>query len=120
MNNDLITRFTAIYENSGMTKTTFSQRIGVSRQQLRMYLNGTKPISAKTILRVCKEFGVKKEWLIEGSGEMTFKIENIAEEQEMQHWFMKDAIGEIKKQLADIEARLKALEDANKSSLSRK
>lgn len=120
MNNDLIQRFTAIYENSGMTKTTFSHRIGVSRQQLRMYLIGTKPISAKTILRVCKEFGVRKEWLIEGNGEMTFKIENIAEEQEMQHWFMKDAISEIKKQLVDIENRLKELEKANKSNGIRK
>lgn len=110
MNNTLLERFTTVYESSGMTINSFSDAIGITRQQLRNYLKGARPVSAKSALRVCEVFKIRKEWLLNGEGDMEIRLEDIAQEQEMQFHFMKEAIKDMNSRMDLLEKRMLAIE----------
>ena len=62
-------RIAQVVAYSGLTKTDFAERIGVSQPFVsRLCMNGTP--SDRTINDICREFGVNEVWLRTGDGDM--------------------------------------------------
>lgn len=51
----------------------FGERIGITRSSVCKLESGENSPSERTIMLICKEFNVNKEWLITGNGEITIK-----------------------------------------------
>lgn len=47
----------------------FGQRVGVTNSAVSCFENGKSKPSMSTVLCICKEFNVSKEWLLDGVGE---------------------------------------------------
>ena len=63
------TRITEIVRRSGLTKTDFAKKIGISQPFLSQLCAGTKIPSDRTISDICRVFGVDRIWLETGIGE---------------------------------------------------
>lgn len=61
-------RIRKVVELSGLSKTTFAQKINVSQQYISKLVNNGTP-SDRTISDICREFGVDEVWLRTGVGE---------------------------------------------------
>ena len=66
-------RIEAIRKSVGLTQEQFAERINLSRNYLWMLENGSRVPSDRTIGDICREFGVREEWLRTGEGEMFIK-----------------------------------------------
>lgn len=64
------TRIAAVVEYSGLTKTAFAKRIGVSQGFVSELCSGKSKPSERTISDICREFRVNEVWLRTGSGDM--------------------------------------------------
>lgn len=66
---EINSRIAAVINASGLTKTAFAERLKVSQQHIsRLAKDGTP--SDRTIVDICREFGVSEHWLRTGEGEM--------------------------------------------------
>lgn len=54
----------------GLTQQKFADRLGLKRQTIAAYEIGNIEPSESTLLLICKEFGVNKDWMLTGNGEM--------------------------------------------------
>jgi transcriptional regulator with XRE-family HTH domain len=63
-------RISTLRKYLGLNKTKFAQKIGVSSQHISMFEAGKAKFSETTINLICLTFGVRGEWLREGTGEM--------------------------------------------------
>lgn len=63
-------RLYAIRKELDLSQEEFGSKIGITRSAICNYENGTRPISEQVILAVCREFGVRPEWLRDGSGDV--------------------------------------------------
>ena len=64
------TRIATVISHSGLTKTAFAERLGISQPHVSMLANGKATPSDRTIADICREFGVDETWLRTGEGEM--------------------------------------------------
>lgn len=64
----------------GLTQAEFGARIGIKQSSVALIETG-RPTSDRTITGICKEFGVRREWLVDGEGEMFAPKENTALDQ---------------------------------------
>ena len=64
------TRIAAVIADSGLTKTAFGQRIGLTQSFVSRLALGVSAPSDRTISDICREFNVREEWLRTGEGEM--------------------------------------------------
>ena len=63
-------RIKTIRKNAGMTQQQFAEKLGVSRNTIATYETSVRvPIDA-IIISMCREFGVREEWLRTGKGAM--------------------------------------------------
>ena len=53
-----------------LSVVAFAESIGVSREAIRRFENGTNNPSARTISDICKTYNVNEHWLRFGEGEM--------------------------------------------------
>lgn len=63
-------RINSIVADSGLTKTAFGKRIGLSQSMVSMLCNGSAKPSDRTVSDICREFHVRREWLETGEGPM--------------------------------------------------
>lgn len=63
-------RIKELRKNLGLTQQRFADRLGLKRQTIAAYEMGNIEPSESTLLLICKEFGVSKDWLCSGDGEM--------------------------------------------------
>ena len=54
----------------GLTLEKFGERIGIKKSALSQLENGKTSITDQTRRSICREFGVREEWLRDGTGEM--------------------------------------------------
>ena len=77
-------RIKAIRKNAGMTQQQFAEKLGVSRNTIATYETSVRvPIDA-IIVSICREFGVREEWLRTGEGAMYQKT---TLDLELSKWF---------------------------------
>ena len=62
-------RIALVIEKSGLSKTAFGERINVSQQYVSKLVREGKP-SDRTLIDICREFNVNREWLNTGQGDM--------------------------------------------------
>ena len=72
------TRISEIVSKSGLTKTDFAKRIGISQPFLSQLCAGVKTPSDRTIADICREFDCNEVWLRTGEGE-PFKERSLEE-----------------------------------------
>jgi len=63
------TRINEIVSKSGLTKTDFAKRLGISQAFVSQLCSGVKIPSDRTIQDICREFGCNEVWLRTGEGE---------------------------------------------------
>lgn len=69
----MITRLKELLSHLGLNQTEAAQRLGVRQQNLSLILNEKRPFGPNMQRRVLSTFGVSKEWLLDGVGEMFVK-----------------------------------------------
>jgi len=100
------TRIAAVIQASGLTKTAFSRKIGLSQPFVSQLANGDASPSDRTIADICREFSVNEHWLRTGEGEM---FSTLSREEEITKFAMeiiRDPDSEFQRQLLTTMARL--------------
>ena len=67
-------RLSELIKNLGITKTAFSERLNISQAFVSQMCSGAKIPSDRTIADICREFGVREEWLRTGEGDMLLPV----------------------------------------------
>ncbi len=55
---------------TGLTQTKFAEKIGVKQNTIALLESGQRNPSTQLILSIVREFGISREWLETGEGEM--------------------------------------------------
>lgn len=77
-------RIRTIRKNAGMTQKQFAERLGISRNTVATYETSSRiPIDA-VIVSICREFGVREEWLRTGQGDI---YKELTPDSELSKWF---------------------------------
>lgn len=63
-------RICKVRKHNGLTQEKFGDRLGLTRNFIWMVERGDRVPSDRTITDICREFGVREEWLRHGTGEM--------------------------------------------------
>lgn len=66
----IITRINSLMEKEADNPNSFSKKIGIDPSGFRKKMKGETPIMPKDIKKICEAFGVSKEWLEEGKGDI--------------------------------------------------
>ena len=72
-------RIKALRKELGLTQEKFSSIIHVSRSTIGNIEVDTFPIQDRMVCDICREFGVRREWLLDGEGEMFEPIDRDVE-----------------------------------------
>ena len=62
-------RIASLRKEMGLTQKQFGERIGVQRGTVANYERGRNIPNETGLLMICREFGVRREWLETGEGE---------------------------------------------------
>ena len=102
---EINSRIAAVINASGLTKTAFSERLKVSQQHIsRLAKDGTP--SDRTIVDICREFGVSEHWLRTGEGEMFVRLSREEEITKFLMTVIRDPDSEFQRQLLATMAKL--------------
>lgn len=63
-------RLKQLRKKLGLKQRQLAERLGVTIGLVGNWEAGSQPISKPRIYQICKEFGVRREWLEDGKGEM--------------------------------------------------
>lgn len=63
-------RIKEVRKRFGLTQTEFAKRINLSQNYMTMVETGKRSPSDRTIEDICRVFGVSRDWLESGMGEM--------------------------------------------------
>ena len=63
-------RLKTLRKTLGLKQRELAKRLGVTIGLVGNWEAGSQPISKPRIYQICKEFGVRREWLEDGKGEM--------------------------------------------------
>lgn len=67
---ELKNRIKQIRKDNKLTQVEFGERIGVKGNTVTNYETGLRNPTDAVILSICREFGVNKDWLLTGKGDM--------------------------------------------------
>ena len=63
-------RIHAVRAQADLTMAEFAKRIGMTTYSISLFESGKATPSDRTVLSICREFGVNEHWLRTGEGEM--------------------------------------------------
>ena len=72
-------RVRAVRKAKKLTLEQFGAVIGMSRSTISDIENGNRSVTRQTHLSICREFGVREEWLNNGEGEMFAELDRSEE-----------------------------------------
>lgn len=90
----------------GLTLEKFGAPLGVQRSALSMIENDKSGIGDRTILLICREYGVSEAWLRDGDGEMFVPVTRNEKIARFAGELMKDETPDFRRQLVEILADL--------------
>ena len=64
------TRIKEVRSDLKMTQEAFAERIGLKRNSVAQIELGVRTPSNQVVLSICREFGIRRQWLEEGIGPM--------------------------------------------------
>lgn len=91
-------RIAAVIQHSGLSKTAFSRRVGLSQPFVSQLASGTAAPSDRTIVDICREFGVNERWLRTGEGEMLMHLSREEEIMRFAATVIRDPSSEFQRQ----------------------
>ena len=103
---DISSRISAVIKSSGLTKTAFSKKIGLSQPFVSQLASGDASPSDRTIVDICREFGVSEHWLRTGEGEMFVRLSREEEITKFTMSIIRDPDSEFQRQLLATMAKL--------------
>lgn len=103
---EINTRIAEVIRGSGLTKTAFSKRIGLSQPFVSQLASGDAAPSDRTIVDICREFGVSEQWLRTGEGEMFLRLSREEEITKFLMTVIRDPDSEFQRQLLATMAKL--------------
>ena len=63
-------RIKQIRKKIGLTQVEFGERLGLKGNTITTYETGLRIPSESVIMAICREFGINRDWLETGTGEM--------------------------------------------------
>lgn len=103
---EINTRIAEVIRASGLTKTAFAERINVSQPHISRVASGGSAPSDRTIVDICREFGVSEQWLRTGEGEMFLRLSREEEITKFAMSVIRDPDSEFQRRLLSAMARL--------------
>ena len=103
---DINTRIAAVIQASGLTKTAFAERLNVSQSFISRLAIGASVPSDRTIVDICREFGVNERWLRTGEGEMLMHLSREEEIMRFAATVVRDPSSEFQRRFVSVLARL--------------
>lgn len=103
---DINTRIAAVIQASGLTKTAFAERLNVSQSFISRLAIGASVPSDRTIVDICREFGVNERWLRTGEGEMLMHLSREEEIMRFAATVIRDPSSEFQRQALAVLAKL--------------
>lgn len=103
---DISSRISAVIRSSGLTKTAFSKKIGLSQPFVSQLASGDASPSDRTIVDICREFGVSEQWLRTGQGEMFLRLSREEEITKFAMSVIRDPDSEFQRRFISVLARL--------------
>lgn len=104
----------------GLNQTVFGERVGLKQTTIAGYENGIRVPSDAVILSICREFGVREEWLRNGEGEMLQDVSRDTKIAAFLGDLMAEEDGSFKKRLIDALSEMSPDEWALLEKLARK
>lgn len=102
---DINVRISQIIEDSKLSKTDFAAKINVSQQYVSKLSKDGTP-SDRTLLDICREFGVSETWLRTGEGDMHITMSRSQEVAEFVGDVLKGESDTFKRRFVSMLARL--------------
>ena len=84
MQSEFKDRIAMVIEDSGLTKTKFAEKIGISPAFLSQMCSGVRSPSDRTISDICSKFHIDENWLRTGEGDMKAAVDD---DQELADFF---------------------------------
>ena len=103
---EINSRISSVIRASGLTKTAFGERLNVSQSHVSRLANGETAPSDRTIVDICREFGVSEHWLRTGEGEMFVRLSREEEIIKFLMTVIRDPDSEFQRQLLATMAKL--------------
>lgn len=63
-------RVKAVRRGSDLTQGAFAARLGLKQNSVALIESGKRNASDQVILAICREFGIREQWLRTGEGQM--------------------------------------------------
>ncbi len=70
MGDELGSRIRSVRDDAGMTRKEFSEKLGLTPNNIYMIETGRRGISPAISREICRQFSVRDQWLENGEGEM--------------------------------------------------
>lgn len=99
-------RVKTLRKELGLTLEKFANPIGIHRGSLSAIENDKSGVSDRTLLAICREYGVSEEWLRDGDGEMFVPVTRNEKIARFAGELMKDETPDFRRQLVEILADL--------------
>lgn len=99
-------RVKTLRKELGLTLEKFANPIGIHRGSLSAIENDKSGMSDRTLLAICREYGVSEEWLRDGVGEMFVPVTRNEKIARFAGELMKDETPDFRRQLVEILADL--------------
>ena len=103
---EINSRISAVIHASGLTKTAFAGRLNISQSHISKITSGDSIPSDRTIVDICREFGVSEHWLRTGEGEMSVRLSREEEITKFLMTVIRDPDSEFQRQLLATMAKL--------------
>lgn len=62
-------RIAEVRKSAGLSQAEMADRLGLSRNFISLMENGNRIPSERTVTDICREFGVNRNWLVDGIGD---------------------------------------------------
>lgn len=95
-------RVKTLRKELGLTLEKFANPIGIHRGSLSAIENDKSGMSDRTLLAICREYGVSEEWLRDGDGEMFVPVTRNEKIARFAGELMKDETPDFRRQLVEI------------------
>lgn len=99
-------RVKTLRKELGLTLEKFANPIGIHRGSLSAIENDKSGMSDRTLLAICREYGVSEAWLRDGVGEMFVPVTRNEKIARFAGELMKDETPDFRRQLVEILADL--------------
>lgn len=119
MENSVNTRVKMLRSHLNISQNDLAKKTGVTSVTIYQIENGQSNPSAKTIEKIIQNTGVNREWLLHGTGEMTFSETVRVDEGDKKASWSEKAFEAIKSQNEHLEQEVQFLREMLKNITSK-